>query len=98
MLTMDKRTTDIVAYITFLGWIVAFVAGEKEETKFHLNQALVVHLTFIVLVVLARIPIIGIVAYLLQIAVLMLGIMGLVYAVREQDYEIPLLGCIKLFK
>lgn len=98
MLTIDKRTTDIVAYITFLGWIVAFVAGEKEEAKFHLNQALVVHLTFIVFVVLARIPIIGIVAYLLQIAVLMLGIMGLVYAVREQDYEIPLLGCIKLFK
>lgn len=98
MVTMDKRTTDIVAYITILGWIVAFVAGEKEEAKFHLNQALVVHLTFIVLVVLARIPIIGIVAYLLQIAVLMLGIMGLVYAVREQDYEIPLLGCIKLFK
>ena len=98
MLTMDKRTTDIVAYITFLGWIVAFVAGEKEEAKFHLNQALVVDLTFIVFVVLARIPIIGIVAYLLQIAVLMLGIMGLVYAVREQDYEIPLLGCIKLFK
>ena len=98
MVTMDKRTTDIVAYITILGWIVAFVAGEKEEAKFHLNQALVVHLTSIVLVVLARIPIIGIAAYLLQIAVLMLGIMGLVYAVREQDYEIPLLGCVKLFK
>ena len=97
-MSMEKRTTDIVAYITILGWIVAYVAGEREDSKFHLNQALVVHLTFIVLVVLARIPIIGILARVLQIAVLIIGIMGLVYAVREQDYEVPILGCIKLFK
>ena len=25
---MDKKTTDIVAYITILGWLVAYVAGE----------------------------------------------------------------------
>ena len=97
-MSMEKRTTDIVAYITILGRIVAYVAGEREDSKFHLNQALVVHLTFIVLVVLARIPIIGILARVLQIAVLIIGIMGLVYAVREQDYEVPILGCIKLFK
>ena len=97
-MSMDKRATDIVAYITILGWFVAYAAGEREDSKFHLNQALVVHLTFIVLIVLARIPIIGILARILQIAVLIIGIMGLVYAVREQDYEIPILGCIKLFK
>ena len=41
---MDKKTTDIVAYITILGWLVAYVAGEREDSKFHLNQALVVNL------------------------------------------------------
>lgn len=97
-MSMDKKATDIVAYITILGWFVAYAAGEREGSKFHLNQALVVHLTFIVLIVLTRIPIIGIFARILQIAVLIIGIMGLVYAVREQDYEIPILGCIKLFK
>ena len=97
-MSMDKKATDIVAYITILGWLVAYVAGEREDAKFHLNQALVVHLTFIILIVLARIPILGIIARILQIAVFMICIMGLVYAIREQDYEVPILGCIKLFK
>ncbi len=39
---MDKKTTGIIAYITWIGWIVAFCAGDKEGAKFHLNQALVI--------------------------------------------------------
>ena len=46
---MSKKATDIVAYITWIGWIVAFCAGTKQESKFHLNQALVIWLGFIVL-------------------------------------------------
>lgn len=37
---MNKKTTGIIAYITWIGWIVAFCAGDKEGAKFHLNQAL----------------------------------------------------------
>ena len=51
---MDKKTTDIVAYITILGWLAAYVAGEKEESKFHLNQGLVINLAFIILAFLTR--------------------------------------------
>ena len=39
---MNKKTTGIIAYITWIGWIVAFCAGDKEGAKFHLNQALVI--------------------------------------------------------
>lgn len=95
---MDKRVTGVVAYLTILGWFVAYIAGDRRNAKFHLNQGLVVHLSFIVLFVLMRVPIVRIFASVLQIAVLVVGIMGLVYALREQDYEIPILGCIKLFK
>ena len=38
---MNKRTTDIVAYLTWIGLMVAFVAGDRHRSKFHLNQALV---------------------------------------------------------
>lgn len=93
---MDKKTTDIVAYITILGWLAAYVAGEKEEAKFHLNQGLVINLTFLILAVLTRIPLVGIVAALLQIVVFVFWVMGLVYAIKEQENEVPLLGCIKL--
>ena len=37
---MNKRTTDIVAYLTWIGLVVAFVAGDRQRSKFHLNQAL----------------------------------------------------------
>ena len=39
---MDKKITGIVAYITWIGWLIAFLAGDKEGAKFHLNQALVI--------------------------------------------------------
>lgn len=35
---MDKRTTDVVAYLTWVGLIIAFVAGDRERSRFHLNQ------------------------------------------------------------
>lgn len=95
---MDRKTTDIVAYITIFGWLVAYVAGDKEGAGFHLNQALVINLTFIILAVLARIPLVGIIAGLLNLVVFVFWIMGIVYAVKGQDNEVPLLGCIKLLK
>lgn len=95
---MDRKTTGIVAYITIVGWFVAFLAGDKEGAKFHLNQALVVHLALLVLAVLGWIPLIGIILWILRVAVFVCGILGLVYACQEQDKEIPLLGIIKILQ
>lgn len=33
---MNKKTTGIIAYITWIGWIVAFCAGDKEGAKFQI--------------------------------------------------------------
>ena len=82
---MNKKTTGIVAYITWIGWIIAFFAGDKEGAKFHLNQALVIFLAGIVCSIVAQITIVG-------------GIMGLVAACKEEEKEVPLLGKIKLLK
>ena len=38
---MDKKVTSIVSYCTLVGWLVAYLAGDKENAKFHLNQGLV---------------------------------------------------------
>lgn len=38
---MTKKGTDIVAYITIVGWVLAFACGTRTESGFHLNQALV---------------------------------------------------------
>ena len=39
---MSKQTTDIVAYLTWVGLIIALVAGDRESSRFHLNQSLVI--------------------------------------------------------
>ena len=95
---MDKKVTGIVAYITFIGWIVAFCAGDKENAKFHLNQALVVWLANLACTILGMIPIVGIVAGLAGIFVFVCWIMGLIAAVKEEEKEVPLLGKLKLLK
>ncbi len=40
--SFDAKTTSWVAYLTWIGFIIAICAGDKEGAKFHLNQALVI--------------------------------------------------------
>lgn len=95
---MTKKTTDIVAYITLIGWIVAFCAGTKQESKFHLNQALVIWIINLILTILANIPIVGIVAGILSLVLFVFWIIGLVNACQGKEKELPLIGSIKILK
>ena len=76
---MNKKTTGIVAYITWIGWIIAFCAGDKEGAKFHLNQALVILIGQIISSVISLIPYVGgIVNIILSIFLFVCWIMGLI--------------------
>lgn len=101
---MNKKVTGIVSYITIVGWVVAFLAGDKEGAKFHLNQALVIELAslingYILSMILGFIPFIGsLVSLVISIGLFVLWILGLVAAIKEEEKEIPVLGQIKLLK
>lgn len=95
---MSKKATGIVAYITWIGWLVAFFAGDREGAKFHLNQALVIALGEIVVAILGRIPIVNIVAGILGLFLFVCWIIGLIAACKEEEKEIPLIGGIKILK
>lgn len=88
---MDTKTTSIVAYITWIGLLVAFCAGDKEGAKFHLNQALVIFLFSL----LAVIPCIG---WIWEIFMLVCWVMGLVAAINQEEKEVPLIGKIRILK
>lgn len=88
---MDTRTTGIVAYITWIGLLIAFCTGDKEGAKFHLNQALVIFLFSL----LSVIPCIG---WLWGIFMLVCWIMGLIAAINEEEKPVPLIGGIHLIK
>lgn len=103
---MNKKTTGIVAYITWIGLIVAFCAGDKEGAKFHLNQSLVLWLAELVVAVIAAvggyIPVVGgiiaLLASVCQIVLFVFWIMGLVNAIKEEEKPLPLIGGIQILK
>ena len=97
---MDKKTTGIVAYITWIGLLVAFLAGDKEGAKFHLNQSLVIWLVNLVGgIVLGFIPWIGgLLSFALWVFCVVCVVLGIIAASKEEEKEVPLLGKIKILK
>lgn len=96
---MTKKTTDILAYITIFGLIIAFVAGDREASKFHLNQALVIWLTAIIAGIVTVIPVVGwIVGTLASIFLFVCWVIGLVGAIQGTEKPVPLIGGIRLLK
>ena len=88
---LDARTTGIVGYFSFAGFVIAYLLGDREGAKFHLNQALVIHLFSL----LSTIHILGSLWLIFMIAV---WAMGFSYALSQKEIEVPLIGKIKILK
>ena len=94
---LSAKTTGIVAYITWIGFIVALVIGDRKKAMFHINQALVINLATIAFNIVSAVPFIGwIVGVVGTIFCVVCWAMGLYYACTEQEKEVPLIGQIKL--
>ncbi|MGN1136435.1 MAG: hypothetical protein ACI4SF_09475 [Oscillospiraceae bacterium] len=94
---MDKKTTGIIAYLTWIGFIIAIVAGDKDGAKFHINQALVLNL-FALIGGLTWIPIVGFLAGIWSLFVFVCWVIAFIGALNDEEKEVPLLGKIKLLK
>ena len=94
----SAKSTGIVAYIGWIGLIIALLLGDKNGAKFHLNQALVIYLTSIVCSIAGSLlPILGgLVVFAGSIFTLVCWGLGLYYACTGQEKEVPLIGQIKL--
>ena len=95
---MNKKVTSIFAYLGLIFWLIGFLAGDKEGAKFHLNQGLVLTIAYLICNVLAMIPYVALVACILDVVLLVFSIMGIVYACKDEDKELPLIGKIQLLK
>lgn len=98
---MDAKTTGIIAYLTWVGWLIAFFAGEKEDSfaKFHLNQALVLLLGSLIVSFISPIPIIGwLVGIVAGIAMFVFWIIGFIGACQGEEKPVPLIGGIQILK
>lgn len=101
---MSKKTTDIVAYLTPLGLILAFIFGDRKASRFHLNQALVLCIVNILLgvarKVLGWIPLLGSLANwlcgIIGLVLFIFWIIGIAAAITGVDRKVPILGEISL--
>lgn len=107
---MDKKTTDIVCYLGFIGLIIAFAAGTREQSKFHMNQSLVLVIAEVVLSIISGfagalvniIPIMGLIVSLVagicSIALFVFMILGILNAAKGVEAPLPLVGGIQILK
>jgi uncharacterized membrane protein len=91
----NDKTVAIIAYITLIGWIVAFIMNNNNKTEFasfHIRQSLGIILTAISLALLNSVVGIPILAWIIQIALLVFWILGFISAIQGEKKLVPLLG------
>lgn len=95
-LATEDKNIAIIAYITFIGLIIAFVMNNDKKAvfpTFHIKQSLGIALTGLALGVVGMIPVLGwIVSFLGSLGLLYLWIMGLMNAINRRQVPVPWLG------
>lgn len=95
---MNKQVTDIVAYLSWPGLLVAFLLGDRYSSRFHLNQSLVIWLVATVIGIAAGwIPLFGwLVRAVFSLFCALCWFIGFIDAIRGVEKPVPLLGEIHL--
>ncbi|WP_339839138.1 hypothetical protein [uncultured Maribacter sp.] len=85
-----------IAYITFIGLIIAFVMNKDKEDSFatyHIKQSLGLAITGLALLVIGMIPFLGWIINILGIFVLLyMWVIGFMNAINEKESPVPFLG------
>ena len=98
---MNKNTKlfSVISYITWIGWFIAFFMSEMDDqlVRHHLNQALVINIIETVGTILIRTGgLFAVIGEIIDIAVLVLFIMGIARAAKLSDEPLPVIGEIHL--
>lgn len=94
--TIEGKNIAIIAYITLVGLIIAFVMNNDKKNSFaafHIRQSLGLGISGLVLGVISMIPYLGWIIYILGIIVLVyMWIMGLMNAINDKEQSVPFIG------
>lgn len=93
---LDGKTIAIVAYLTLIGLIVAYVLNTDKKdvfASFHIRQSLGLGVIGLGLMVLGMVPILGwLISFFGSLFLLFLWIMGLLNAINAKQQPVPILG------
>jgi hypothetical protein len=87
--SISTKATGVLAYITWIGFLIAYFAGDRQGARFHLNQGLVVNLFGL----LSAVPLVG---KIWSIFILICAIIGIINASNGVNKEVPLIGGVRL--
>lgn len=87
--SLSTKATGVLAYLTWIGFLVAYFAGDRQGARFHLNQGLVVNLFGL----LSAIPFLG---RIWSLFILVCVVIGVINASNGENKEVPLIGGIRL--
>src|SRR5690625_1072481 len=92
----EGKTTAIIAYITIIGLIIAFIMNNDKKNSFaayHIRQSLGIGLTGLALGILNIVPILGwLISIFGSIFIIVLWVLGLLSALNGKEKPVPLLG------
>ena len=92
----EGKSIAIIAYITIIGLIIAFVMNndkKNEFAKYHIKQSLGLALTGLAMGAVGIIPILGwLINFVGFFVLLFMWVMGLLNAINEKEKPVPLLG------
>jgi len=92
----DGKNIAIIAYLTIIGLIIAFVLNNEKRNDFatyHIRQSLGIFLTLFVSGVMSYIPFIGwIISAITALLMIILWIIGIINAANGNKKPVPLLG------
>ena len=94
-----SRTLAVVSYITWIGWIIAFLIRDRRDAyvAHHLNQALLINLLKIAGGLCMMLPHIGEeLSSVVGVAAFVLIIMGIYRAANWRTDPLPVIGEIRL--
>lgn len=99
---MTNRTMAIVAYITLIGWVVAYLSYRKSDDKspfvqYHLSQSLGIIIFSIALsiasgILVGILPALATLFYIISLCPFILMLLGIITASNEAQRPIPLIG------
>lgn len=84
----------IMAFVAYILFFIPLLTESKNDpfVKFHVKQSLGLLLMWIAALVVDRLPFVWAAAPFLQIAVFILWIIGIVYALQSKQQAVPLVG------
>ncbi|MGC1515191.1 MAG: hypothetical protein WA810_06395 [Maribacter sp.] len=95
----EGKTIAIIAYITIIGLIIAFIMNSSknnEFAKFHIGQSLRIAILGIVLNIVTRLlpDSLSIIGTIVSLGILVLWVLGLINAINLKAEPLPVIGTI----